>query len=94
MSSNEHNETDNQVVPVTQTSSEVRLPNSQLPLHVLRRADVDPIAAGRAERQVSIMFLLSAVFTVLATISFFAMILLYIFPGIALWLPDVLFENK
>ncbi len=72
MSSNEHNETDNQVVPVTQTSSEVRLPNSQLPLHVLRRADVDPIAAGRAERQVSIMFLLSAVFTVLATISFFA----------------------
>lgn len=72
MSSNEQNETDNQVVPVTQTSSEVRLPNSQLPLHVLRRADVDPIAAGRAERQVSIMFLLSAVFTVLATISFFA----------------------
>ncbi len=27
-------------------------------------------------------------------IVIFAMILLYIFPGIALWLPDVLFENK
>jgi ubiquinol-cytochrome c reductase iron-sulfur subunit len=72
VSNSEHNEAENQVVPVSQTSSEVNLPNSQLPLHVLRRADVDPIAAARAERQVSIMFLLSALFTLLAIVSFFA----------------------
>lgn len=72
MSHSEHETTGNEVVPVAQTNSEVNLPKTQLPLHVLRRADVDPIAAARAERQVSIMFLLSALFTVLAIVSFFA----------------------
>lgn len=43
-----------------------------LPPHVERRTDVDPRAARRAERQVAIMFGLSAVFTVLFIVAFFA----------------------
>jgi ubiquinol-cytochrome c reductase iron-sulfur subunit len=44
----------------------------ELPLgeHVHRRADVDPRAAKMAERQVAIMFGLSAVFAVLAIVAF------------------------
>ncbi|MFZ9283234.1 MAG: Rieske 2Fe-2S domain-containing protein [Candidatus Nanopelagicales bacterium] len=72
MSNIENHETGNEVVPVAQTNTEVNLPKTELPVHVLRRADVDPIAAARAERQVAIMFLLSALFTVLATVAFFA----------------------
>lgn len=72
MSNNNHDDFSNEVVPVTQSETQVNLPKTELPVHVLRRADVDPIAAARAERQVAIMFMLSAVFTVLAVIAFFA----------------------
>lgn len=72
MSNSNHDDIQNEVVPATQSETQVNLPKSELPVHVLRRADVDPIAAARAERQVAIMFLLSAVFTVLAVVSFFA----------------------
>jgi len=36
-----------------------------LPAHKLRQTDIDPKAADRAERQVAILFLLSALSTVL-----------------------------
>jgi len=72
VSNSNHDDIQNEVVPATQSETQVNLPKSELPVHVLRRADVDPIAAARAERQVAIMFLLSAVFTVLAVVSFFA----------------------
>ena len=42
-----------------------------LPAHVHRKADTDPRAAQRAERQVASMFLLSALGTVLLIFSFF-----------------------
>ena len=42
-----------------------------LPAHVHRKADTDPRAAKRAERQVASMFLLSALGTVLLIFSFF-----------------------
>ena len=42
-----------------------------LPAHVHRKADTDPRAAKRAERQVAAMFLLSAFGTVLLVFSFF-----------------------
>ena len=42
-----------------------------LPAHVHRKADTDPAAADRAERQVATMFLLSALGTVLLIFSFF-----------------------
>jgi ubiquinol-cytochrome c reductase iron-sulfur subunit len=42
-----------------------------LPAHVHRKADTDPKAAKRAERQVATMFLLSALGTVLLIFSFF-----------------------
>ena len=42
-----------------------------LPAHVHRKADTDPRAAKRAERQVASMFLLSAFGTVLLIFSFF-----------------------
>jgi ubiquinol-cytochrome c reductase iron-sulfur subunit len=42
-----------------------------LPAHVHRKADTDPKAAKRAERQVASMFLLSAFGTVLLVFSFF-----------------------
>jgi ubiquinol-cytochrome c reductase iron-sulfur subunit len=42
-----------------------------LPAHVHRKADTDPRAAKRAERQVAAMFLLSALGTVLLIFSFF-----------------------
>jgi ubiquinol-cytochrome c reductase iron-sulfur subunit len=42
-----------------------------LPAHVRRKADTDPKAAKRAERQVASMFLLSAFGTVLLIFSFF-----------------------
>ena len=41
-----------------------------LPAHVLRRADTDPKAAKKAERQVAILFLLSAAGTVLLIASY------------------------
>jgi ubiquinol-cytochrome c reductase iron-sulfur subunit len=41
-----------------------------LPAHVHRRADTDPVAAKRAERQVAILFLISAVGTVLLITSY------------------------
>ena len=70
--SNELEHEGSSILPVQQTSTEVNTPVSVLPPHVLRRADIDPIAATRAERQVSIMFLLSALFTLLAIVSFIA----------------------
>ncbi|MFM8672739.1 MAG: Rieske 2Fe-2S domain-containing protein [Candidatus Nanopelagicus sp.] len=42
-----------------------------LPEHVHRKADTDPIAAKRAERQVAVLFSLSAVGTLLFIYSFF-----------------------
>ena len=42
-----------------------------LPAHVHRKADTDPKAAKRAERQVATMFLVSAFGTVLLIFSFF-----------------------
>jgi ubiquinol-cytochrome c reductase iron-sulfur subunit len=42
-----------------------------LPAHVARKADTDPKAANRAERQVATMFLVSALGTVLLIFSFF-----------------------
>ena len=41
-----------------------------LPAHVHRKADTDPIAAQRAERQVAILFLLSALGTLLLIFSY------------------------
>jgi ubiquinol-cytochrome c reductase iron-sulfur subunit len=41
-----------------------------LPAHVHRKADTDPVAAKRAERQVAILFLLSAAGTVLLIASY------------------------
>jgi len=42
-----------------------------LPAHKLRQTDIDPKAADRAERQVAILFLLSALSTVLFIYSYF-----------------------
>ncbi len=42
-----------------------------LPAHKLRQTDVDPKAAARAEQQVAILFLLSALSTVLFIFSYF-----------------------
>jgi len=42
-----------------------------LPEHIHRKADIDPIAAKRAERQVAILFSLSAFGTILFIYSFF-----------------------
>ena len=42
-----------------------------LPEHIHRKADIDPIAAKRAERQVAVLFSLSAVGTLLFIYSFF-----------------------
>ena len=41
-----------------------------LPAHVHRRTDTDPVAAKRAERQVAILFSLSALGTLLLIYSF------------------------
>lgn len=43
-----------------------------LPTHVHRKADTDPIAAKRAERQVAILFLVSALGTLLFIFSYLA----------------------
>ena len=48
---------------------------------------------GVQSKNVELMEIFRGIMPFLA-IVIFAMILLYIFPGIALWLPDVLFENK
>jgi ubiquinol-cytochrome c reductase iron-sulfur subunit len=42
-----------------------------LPAHVHRQADIDPAAAARAERQVAILFILSALGTLLLIFSYF-----------------------
>lgn len=42
-----------------------------LPEHIHRKADIDPIAAKRAERQVAVLFSLSAIGTILFIYSFF-----------------------
>lgn len=42
-----------------------------LPEHIHRKADIDPLAAKRAERQVAVLFSLSAVGTLLFIYSFF-----------------------
>ena len=41
-----------------------------LPAHVHRRADSDPVAATRAERQVALLFMLSALGTLLLIVSY------------------------
>ncbi len=43
-----------------------------IPPHVHRKADVDPVAANQAERQVAILFLLSAFGTLLFIVSYVA----------------------
>ena len=47
-----------------------RFEDPGLPAHIHRNADSDPLAAKRAERQVAILFLLSAVGTVLTIVSY------------------------
>ncbi len=47
-------------------------PDESLPAHKPRRTDVDPKAARKSERQISMMFGLSAVFTVLFVVGFVA----------------------
>jgi len=43
-----------------------------IPAHVHRKADTDPLAAKQAERQVAILFLLSAFGTILFIVSYVA----------------------
>jgi ubiquinol-cytochrome c reductase iron-sulfur subunit len=43
-----------------------------IPPHVHRKADTDPLAAKRAERQVAILFALSALGTILFIVSYIA----------------------
>lgn len=50
-----------------------------LPAHVHRKADLDPKAADRAERQVAILFGISALGTILLIVSFFIPDDLFIF---------------
>jgi ubiquinol-cytochrome c reductase iron-sulfur subunit len=50
---------------------ERRFPDPGLPTHVHRRADVDPRAARRAERQVASLFALSTLGTVIFIVGFF-----------------------
>lgn len=47
-----------------------RLSDPGLPPHVHRKADTDPAAADKAERQVGILFLLSALGTILFIVSY------------------------
>jgi ubiquinol-cytochrome c reductase iron-sulfur subunit len=65
-SSDDSNERDN--LPV-----EEPIANPGLPAHTWRPTDVDPAAARRAERQVSLMFALSAVCTVLFAVFYFTL---------------------
>ncbi|MFM7874936.1 MAG: ubiquinol-cytochrome C reductase, partial [Actinomycetota bacterium] len=52
-----------------------KLSDPGLPEHVHRKTDVDPRAAKKAERQVSILFALSAIGTILFIYSY-------------IWIPD------
>lgn len=47
-----------------------RFQDPGIPEHVHRNADIDPLAAKRAERQVSILFLLSALGTILTIVAY------------------------
>ncbi len=47
-----------------------RLSDPGLPEHVHRKSDTDPVAAKKAERQVAILFLLSAIGTILFVYSY------------------------
>jgi ubiquinol-cytochrome c reductase iron-sulfur subunit len=49
-----------------------RFPDPGIPEHQHRMADIDPVAARRAERQVATLFGLSAVGTLLVIVSYFA----------------------
>ena len=49
-----------------------RFPNPGLPEHRYRMADIDPVAAKRAERQVATLFGLSAVGTLIVLVTYFA----------------------
>ena len=49
------------------------IPNPGLPAHTWRPTDVDDSLADRAERQVSLMFLISAVCTVAFVVSYFTL---------------------
>ncbi|RKS74042.1 ubiquinol-cytochrome c reductase iron-sulfur subunit [Motilibacter peucedani] len=51
---------------------EERFTDPGLPAHVHRSTDIDPKAAARAERQVSLLFLLSLVGTVVFVVGYFA----------------------
>jgi ubiquinol-cytochrome c reductase iron-sulfur subunit len=62
---------------VARNESEVKMSNQierfqdpGLPEHVHRNADIDPLAAKRAERQIAILFLLSAAGTVLTIFAY------------------------
>lgn len=59
-----------------------RLTDPGLPEHVHRKADSDPVAAKRAERQVAILFGLSAIGTILFIVSY-----IYIPLNIFVFLP-------
>jgi ubiquinol-cytochrome c reductase iron-sulfur subunit len=68
---------------VRHESSDVRPTPAPIP-HALRRADIDPRAARRAERQVATMFALSAVFTILFVVAFVG-----IDPSVEIGLPVI-----
>ncbi len=55
------------------TALENRFANPGLPAHRFRTTDTDPAAAKRAERQVSTIFLLSAVGTIIFMVGYFAL---------------------
>ncbi|MCU0299218.1 MAG: Rieske (2Fe-2S) protein [Candidatus Nanopelagicales bacterium] len=62
-------------LPATTTADEqaaIEAATAALPAHAPRRTDVDPKAARRAERQVALMFLGSALMTVLFVVAFVA----------------------
>ena len=68
----EHRPDTNLDKPGGSTTSVEPLVDPGLPAHELRPTDVDPKMERRAERQVAGMFLVSALFTVLFCVSYFA----------------------
>ncbi len=56
----------------TDEAAAIEAAAAALPAHKPRRTDVDPKAARRAERQVALMFLGSALMTVLFVVAFVA----------------------
>lgn len=68
----DHNNSAIEPSEATPNSDIVPADKAGLPEHHPRMTDTDPAAAARAERQVALMFTLSAVLTVLFVVAFFA----------------------